>query len=327
VFNKYFQSELSYLRELGREYGQANPSLAGLLAERGADPDVERLLEGFCFLTARIRERLDGAVPEVVHGLVDLLIPQYLRPIPAASIVEFTPHAKVLRGRTRIPRGAEVAATPLDGTACRFRTTSEVDLVPATLTDVVLDQASALAPVIRVGLSTSEQGKAELFHADGLRLFLHGDLPVTSTLLLWLLRYCRSVSLREAGGGRSVQLGTQAIVAPMFAPEHALLPWPRRANDGYRLLVEYFTLPQKLLFVDVRGLDRAASLAGERFELCFEFERPPALPARLTKDAFKLHCAPVVNLFAGSGEPLSLSLPGTEGMLRPAAYYPTNLLY
>src|SRR5687767_9308583 len=105
MFSKYYQNELSYLREMGRDFGLANPAIAGLLSERGADPDVERLLEGFCFLTARIRERLDAGVPEIVHGLVDLLVPQYLRPIPAASIVEFTPHARVLRSRTRIPRG------------------------------------------------------------------------------------------------------------------------------------------------------------------------------------------------------------------------------
>ena len=63
MFSKYYQSELAYLREMGRAFGLANPSVAGLLVERGADPDVERLLEGFAFLTARIRERVDDACP------------------------------------------------------------------------------------------------------------------------------------------------------------------------------------------------------------------------------------------------------------------------
>jgi type VI protein secretion system component VasA len=82
LFSKYYQSELTYLRELGREFGRAYPNVAGMLAERGGDPDVERLLEGFAFLTARIRERLDDDVPEVIHTLTDLLFPHYLRTLP-----------------------------------------------------------------------------------------------------------------------------------------------------------------------------------------------------------------------------------------------------
>ncbi|MBZ0116353.1 MAG: type VI secretion system baseplate subunit TssF, partial [Sandaracinaceae bacterium] len=85
MFSKYYQSELTYLRELGREFAEANPSLAGLFAEQGGDPDVDRLLEGFAFLTARIRERIDDAVPEVVEALAQMLIPQYVATLPACS--------------------------------------------------------------------------------------------------------------------------------------------------------------------------------------------------------------------------------------------------
>ena len=42
--NDYYQDELLYLRELGREFARANPEAAKYLAEPGADPDVERLL-------------------------------------------------------------------------------------------------------------------------------------------------------------------------------------------------------------------------------------------------------------------------------------------
>src|SRR5262249_46851639 len=84
VGSKYYEGELAYRREMGREFALVHPQTAGLLAERGNDPDVERLLEGFAFLTARIRERVDDAVPAVVHGLVQLLLPHYLRPVPAS---------------------------------------------------------------------------------------------------------------------------------------------------------------------------------------------------------------------------------------------------
>src|SRR5207248_4042903 len=113
MFSKHYQSELGYLRAMGKEFALVNPSIAGLLAERGGDPDVERLLEGFAFLTARIRERIDDEIPEVVHALTDLLLPHYLRPLPACSILEFTPVAGALRGKHRIPRGTEIATAPV----------------------------------------------------------------------------------------------------------------------------------------------------------------------------------------------------------------------
>ena len=123
MFSKYYQSELTYLRELGKEFGKAYPAVAGMLSERGGDPDVERLMEGFAFLTARIRERLDDDVPEVIHTLTDLLLPHYLRTLPACSIVEFTPVAGALRTRQRVARNTCLLYTspsPRDRTRSRM---------------------------------------------------------------------------------------------------------------------------------------------------------------------------------------------------------------
>jgi type VI protein secretion system component VasA len=64
MFAKYYQDELAWLREMGTELAAARPEMARFLAEPGADPDVERLLEGFAFLTGRIRQKLDDEFPE-----------------------------------------------------------------------------------------------------------------------------------------------------------------------------------------------------------------------------------------------------------------------
>ena len=325
MFSKYYQSELAYLREMGKAFGSANPALAGMLVERGGDPDVERLLEGFAFLTARIRERIDDAVPEVVHGLVDLLLPHYLRVLPAASVVEFSPHARLLRGRSRIPAGAEVGSKPVDGTTCVFRTTRPVDLLPLTLVETVLDQSTQLAPVLRVQLQVAEQGRGEIFQEEGFSLFIHGEPAVSSTLMVWLMRHCKGIVLKGAPGTEPVRLPPKNLRAVGFAPEDQLLPWPSRAPEGFRLLQEYFTLPQKFLFVEVRGLQAAAGLTGQKLELIFEFERPPPMTGRVPKDIFKLHCAPVVNLFSTSADPIKVGTLGHEHLLRAAGVDPEHM--
>ena len=110
MFSKFYQSELAFLRATGSAYAEAHPQAAGFLSGRGNDPDVERLLEGFAFLAARIRERLEDGLPEVTHDLTELLLPQYLRPLPAATVVEFTPL-----------QGAQALADEQAGNANRLR--------------------------------------------------------------------------------------------------------------------------------------------------------------------------------------------------------------
>lgn len=325
MFSKYYLSELSYLREMGRAFGLANPSVAGLLVERGTDPDVERLLEGFAFLTARMRERVEDDVPEMVQGLTELLLPHYLRPLPACSIVEFTPQVRALRGRSRLAAGAEVASQPVDGTACLFRTTTDVDLLPLTVQDALLDRSSASMPVLRLFFQTTEAGQSDIFKEQGLRLFIHGELSAASMVLLWLMRYCKHVRVRGSSGGEGLRLGPECIRAVGFERDFPLLPWPRAAS-GYRLIQEYFTLPEKFLFFEVQGLDAAVSLVGEdRFELAFHLERPPPLDARITRDMFRLHCAPVVNLFRAPADPIVHQALEREHLLRASEVSPQHV--
>src|SRR5262249_57417110 len=120
MFNKYYQDELSYLRELGREFAAAYPAIAPLLAERGGDPDVERLLEGVAFLTGRVRQKLDDELPQAIQGIAQMLFPEIVRPVPSGAILELTPLPTVLRERLVVPAGTEFASVKVDGTACLF---------------------------------------------------------------------------------------------------------------------------------------------------------------------------------------------------------------
>ena len=150
MFNRYFQDELAYLRELGREFAAAYPALAPMLADRGGDPDVERLLEGVAFLTGRIRQKLDDEIPEVIHGIASLLFPHLVRPLPAATIMEITPLPGVLRERLAVPAGAEFGSIAVDGTPCRFRSAWACELVPWSIDDVRLELLPRAKQQLRV---------------------------------------------------------------------------------------------------------------------------------------------------------------------------------
>lgn len=327
MYSKYYQSELTYLREMGALFGAENPAIAGLLAEHGTDPDVERLLEGFAFLTARIRERVDDSVPEVVHALVELVAPHYLRSIPATTIVQFSPQIAGMQGRQTIPRGAKVASQAVKGTQCQFRTTANTELVPVALEDVDLDITKSAEPAIRLSMRSPAKVAPIVFQDNGIRLFLGIDPAMGGTLLLWLLRYCKGFEVLAQVGGktRSVEISPDNIKAVGFSEDEALFPWPRMSPQGYRLLLEYYTQPAKFMFVDICGLDRAADLASERFELAFHFDRPPELPSPLTKNQIRLHCSPVVNLFETTANPVRRSAIEHDHLLRAADIEPLHM--
>jgi type VI secretion system protein ImpG len=323
LFSKFYQGELAYLRSIGKAFAEANPTTAGLLAERGGDPDVERLIEGFAFLAGRIRERIEDGIPEVSHDLTSVLLPHYLRSVPACSIVEFLPIPGALRGRVKVARHTELGSVPVEGTPCLFRTTADIDLVPVSVQDVILDQAIGATPTMRVQFHVAAQAAPAVFAEGGLRLFVQGELPLASTIILWMARYLRAVEVKGLGpGSRSVSLDPAQVRLVGFDPTLPLLPWPRLAPAGYRAVQEFFALPQKFHFFEIRGLQAAAAIAEERFEICFRFERPPELPARVGKDTLHVNCVPVVNLFNTSADPISFQVLGQEHLLRAAQLAP-----
>lgn len=319
----YYASELAFLRETAQAFAQENPALAGVLQERGTDPDVERLLEGVAFLTAGLRARIDQAGAQIAHGLADLTLPHYLRSLPATTIVEFTPNVKTLRARQRIPRDRPLVARAIDGTACRFRTCFDVDLWPLTVADVRLDDSSSRTPRIAVQFDLFESGRAALADAQPLRMFLHhSDPALTATLLLWLTHHLTGVSVMDADS----VVGRLPADAVQSLPVHAsaVLPWLDTAPQGYRSVLELFSLPEKFCFFELSGLHRLA-LAEAKLTLRFEFEGPPPLPAALGPSTFRLHCTPAINLFEAPGEPIVRGPLTREALVRADGVDPRHM--
>lgn len=134
----YYNRELSFLRRLGGEFAETHPKIAGrlqLTADSAEDPHVERLIEAFAYLTARIRCKLDDDFPEITAAFLNVLYPHYLAPIPSMAIARFVPDRAQgeLTGGYAVPRGALLETDPIGGQPCRFRTVQPVTLWPIEL--------------------------------------------------------------------------------------------------------------------------------------------------------------------------------------------------
>src|SRR5882724_8716374 len=92
---RYYNQELQHVRDMGAEFAREFPKIAGRLGMEGlecADPYVERLLEGFAFLAARVQLKIDAEFPRFTGHLLEMVYPHYLAPTPSMAVVQLQPN-------------------------------------------------------------------------------------------------------------------------------------------------------------------------------------------------------------------------------------------
>jgi type VI secretion system protein ImpG len=315
MFNSYYQDELLYLRQLGREYAQAYPETAKLLGDQGTDPDVERLLEGTAFITGRLRQKLDDELPELTHALLETFWPQLLRPIPSMAVVQFEAARAQDKELRAIPAGTALDSVPVDGTRCRFRTAYEAVVAPLRIGAVTLKAHGAAALTIRVALNGGL--KAGQLGLDRLRLHCAGAAQIAGGLYACLTRHAQAVTL--VAGERRVALPAGSIKEAGFAPGDALMGRPDAAFHGFSLLHEYFAFPGKFLFVDLANLAAGLARIADAGEFAIEIalaRTPRDMPAP-TEANLLLGCTPVVNEFPHAATPFRIEAERREFRILP----------
>lgn len=317
MLNRYYRDELDFLRHQGREFAEANPALARFLSERSTDPDVERLLEGFAFLTGRMREKVEDDFPELCHSLIGMLWPNYLRPVPSMTIMQFEPIWHAMSGRHRVAAGTTLASKPVEGTACRFRTCREVELYPLKHAGVRA-RHSREASTVELSLAVAGNQPLDARDIGGLTLHLGGGDYAAGTLLLWMQHHL--AQLEAEVDGQRVALPKASLVPAGFHADHALLPYPRHAYQGLRILQEYLCFPEAFHFVTLKALGEHLPVGPvQRMTLHFRFSRRLPESVRLRNEHLALHCTPAINLFAHDGEPIDLRGERCEYRIQPSS--------
>lgn len=314
----YYNQELQHIRESAAEFAQEYPKIASRLTLAGmdcADPYVERLLEGFAYLTARVHLKLDAEYPTFTHNLLEIAYPHYLAPTPSVTVVQLCadPNEGSLGSGFRIERGSALRGGLGLGeqTACEYRTAHEVTLWPLEVSHAdyfgnpaaTLGRLAASVPRAKAGLRLRLRCGAGLpfksLALDNLPLFLHGTDEQPFRLYEQLLGNACALFLRSPDGEWAEPLPLEQLRTRGFDDRDAVLPVVPRAFQGYRLLQEYFALPNRFLFVEFAGLARGVQrTVGQEMELVVLFNRlDDSLEGTVTAEQFKPFCTPAVNLF------------------------------
>lgn len=317
-----FSPDLDALAELAASFARAYPALAPRLAEQSSDPDVERLLDAFSYLTQQVHRLLDAGSPAAAQFFADMLAPELARPFPAATILEVAPPKQ--GGRIVVPPGAEVESVPVDGTPCRFRAWSAFEVVPWSIEDARIGWSAVEGQSLDLTLLASNESACRdglLASLFPLRLHMGGDSRAALTLLLYLRCHLTDIELRVGGhSGTTWSLGKSARPWGLRA-EQALLPPEPYEHPGLRLLREYFVLPAKLAFVELGSVLTPVEVqppVAMRVELRLRFDAQLPTTIHVTKENLRLNCVPVANVFETTTEPLRPTLERPVHPLRPA---------
>ncbi len=326
---KYYNRELQHVREMGAEFAKEFPKIAGRLGMDGlevADPYVERLLEGFAFLTARVQLKIDAEFPRFTQHLLELVYPHYLSPLPSMAVAQFFPalSESALAEGFVLPRETSLRTVlgKGDRTACEYRTGQEAVFWPLELTEakyygtagslatIGVDRLEDVRAGIRLSLRTTAGLAFDQLALDSLRFFLRGSEGLPGRLYEQLLGNARAVLLRPKGGVSAwrAYLPGRSIVPVGFTRSESLLPYAPRSFDGYRCVQEYFAFPQRFLFVDFTGLaPHVRRCAGTELELVVLLSRrDPELEEVVGAEHLLLNCAPIVNLFPKQADRIHL---------------------
>ena len=299
----YYQNELNKIKKLSREFARHYPAIAPLLREQGTDPDVERLLEGVAFLTSQIQMVMDEQLPEMVDDLTQLFFPQYAKPVPSTSVIQFIPKEN-LGEALMVEQGTELASIPVNGVKCLFRTTIPLKVEPVIIKSIQYQDSMSGIGQIRInchlcGITLKN------WQASSLRFFINQSWPDASNTFYLLQKFVSKITI-EAANEEKLVLSTEHLQACALE-EESLYPASLSTHHPHSILYEYINQPYKFLFLKLTGLDKWKKISeGLDFKITIELNEVPTWFKNLEDHHLVLHAVPIINLFDHYAEPIYL---------------------
>lgn len=329
---KYYQDELSYLRNQGLEFAKSYPKIASRLRlgpGNTEDPFVGRLLESFAFLTARVQHKLDNQLNVVSHAILNLLYPNYLAPVPSFTTLQFTPNDEQ-DSDINIKKYSKLTSETLDNKICHFMTCYPVQLPPVKIRHTKYRRESAIKPQ-----SENKKSKSSFsfkikklnnvqdiknLNLDKLRFYINLPEQTAFKLHKMMLRNVTEIQVAVPGASKKgIVVKDECIKSVGFGEQDNLLPNYQHTETAQSILIEFFIYPQKFLYLDLENLGQYIDKeATDEIQLTIFFDQYIAdLEPSVNETSFILGCTPVVNLFETISSPIKIDHTTTDYHLIP----------
>jgi type VI secretion system protein ImpG len=315
MFNKYYQDELNYLRALGAEYAERHPNIAKYLGTGASDPDVERLLQAFAFLTARLHQRLDDQYCQIAEGFLSLVWPQVLKPVPSLVMVQFDASPEVLATDYTLEKGVELRSKRYRWGQYKFQTCRALTIYPFRLINVSPESHGGNWR-LRFRFEVNSGASFDKCSLGPLPIYISDRDPRFSYgWYLWFTQYVHKAHLISDNSDMKIPVGVSSY---NFDNNNVLIPGSEQEISGHRIIREYLNFPESFLFFQIDSLHSLKEISIKNgFDLLVDFGgRIPSGPMRnIQPNSFKLYCLPAINLFESFGH-IPLDYSRTEYLVR-----------
>lgn len=314
----YYQKEMSFLRRMGGLFAAKYPKIAKRLnfnEHQSNDPHVERLIESFAYLTSYLQKDIDDQFPRISSALLKTLYPHQGTLTPPMSIVHFDAHEKA--GSTdvyTIPKHTKVFSESATGDRCRFQTAYPIDLWPIVVADVQLtklskyDFATNLLPSYAYAFKISLRSEKPIgaLNPKKLRFYINASKTDSNTFYHLLFEEDAPVAVLGENQDTPFLLPKGSIKPVGFSRDEEVIPSPKNGHRAYALLQEYFSFSRKFMFFDIENLEFDDT--SKTIDILIPIVHGSmAKSLVITKRTFLLGCAPIINLFSKTSEPLRLN--------------------
>ena len=332
----YYEKQLQEFGQQSREFAQKYPKIAQRLSlnqEQIDDPHIERLIQAFSLIAARIDKKLADSYEVFTRALFEVMFPQYLRHFPSCTVISFDDPNKIkqLTEANVIPKTTTLKSRSFKGVQCEFSTSQDVRLIPIQLNKVQF-RTNPTAH-IHLNQNASLLLNFETFNQAGEWIFeeklpIYLDAISNFPLQVLDIIFKSDTNFTVKIGSRSYQVANPFELMG-FEEQESLLPIDLHTHHAYRLLIEYFCFADKYSFLNLNlGFLKNLLIDQSSFEIQIHFKLNLNDQAvirnysELNVANFKLFSTPAVNLFEKNAEPQKINHKRLEYPLITDAHHP-----
>ncbi len=320
---EFFNEEMDYLTRAGQEFSKLYPERASYLNLAGLadrDPYVERLFEGFAFLTSRVREKIEDDFPEFTENLLDFVAPEFLRPIPPLTMVQFTPRPGMLQKSYNLKKGSRILSNPAGPKAmpCTFVTSKNVPVFPMHISQVDFKRDESKGYVCDISFKTDLGAKLNQLEDGHFTLWVRGERSWAWQIHHLFTNQSSQVALEVNGQLLENNSETpKAYLNGEFIKE-SLWPYSHSTMKSANTLFEFISFEEKFRYIHFQNLPLSNIPDDTReFKLKIYLNNPLPKGQPLETQNLVLFSTPAINLFEKQSEPISANLKSFEYPIVP----------
>lgn len=328
LLSEYYQNELNFLRNYGKEFANKFPKIAKRLDlgdNESFDPHTERLIESFAFLCAKLQKQIDDQYSPIAYDLLNIICPSILKQIPSCAFAQLNINMNKVANSAgyTIARGSNIFASTEH--TCTFTTTCDVQLFPLEIINAqIISKENFLKPEFLnffhpslqyIKLSIKHHGEKDTLRPKKIRIYLNGNF-LTKTMLYSSMFIQNTETIIEKNQTFCLNHPIQPIGhtknETMFTVDNTI-------HSEFNLLKEYFYFPDKFLGFDLEFSDQMSVIQSNSENQHDNFSKNEMIDDNfnvyipitdynfeIKKELFLLHAVPIVNIFSKTTDPINM---------------------